>query len=40
LAYGPDGNLYIATSDATSGYASHIDRFDPVTGHLLGIVKK
>jgi len=35
LAFGPDGFLYLATSDAGSGSNSHIDRFDPATGHLL-----
>lgn len=31
-ALGPDGLLYTATTDATTGFNSHIDRFDPVTG--------
>ena len=35
LALGPDGYLYTATSDAVNDFASHIDRYDPVTGKLL-----
>lgn len=31
-ALGPDGYLYTASTDATTGSNSHIDRFDPVTG--------
>src|SRR5258708_37281533 len=35
LALGSDGFLYTAPSDATNGFNSHIDRFDPATGKLL-----
>lgn len=35
LALGPDGYLYTATTDSSSGLNSHIDRFDPVTGKRL-----
>ncbi len=34
-ALGPDGYLYTATSDASNGFNSHIDRFDPITGKRL-----
>ena len=33
LEFGPDGNLYTATTD--SGFNSQIQRFDPITGKLL-----
>lgn len=30
--FAPDGYFYLATTDATSGTNSHVDRYDPVSG--------